>query len=105
MANYKVLIKPSAAKELEEVPDKDRQRIALSLAAFQCDHSHGRLQVHPQSHEELGEYGEGYHMTLVTVDEGVKSDYLTNRGGRHYQLPCEAFFKKRRDARWQTSKS
>ncbi len=35
MANYKVLIKPSAAKELESVPKNDRQRITdriLSLS-------------------------------------------------------------------------
>jgi len=34
VANYKVLIKPSAAKELEEVPDKGRRRVAERVAAL-----------------------------------------------------------------------
>ena len=31
MANYRLLIKPSAAKELEALPTKDRKRIATKL--------------------------------------------------------------------------
>ena len=31
MANYRLLIKPSAAKELEALPAKDRKRIAAKL--------------------------------------------------------------------------
>ena len=31
MASYKLLIKPSAAKELEAVPKKDRQRIVTKI--------------------------------------------------------------------------
>ena len=31
MASYKLLIKPSAAKELEALPDKDRKRTATKI--------------------------------------------------------------------------
>ncbi len=31
MASYRVLIKPSAAKELESVPTKDRRRLATKI--------------------------------------------------------------------------
>ena len=31
MASYKILIKPSAVKELEAIPEKDRQRIVYHI--------------------------------------------------------------------------
>ncbi len=31
MASYKILIKPSAVKELETIPEKDRQRIVYRI--------------------------------------------------------------------------
>ena len=34
MESYKILIKPSAAKELEALPKKDRARIAKRIAAL-----------------------------------------------------------------------
>ena len=34
MASYKILIKPSAAKELEALPRKDRSRIAARIASL-----------------------------------------------------------------------
>jgi mRNA interferase RelE/StbE len=34
VASYKVLIKPSAVKELELIPKKDRQRIAAKIQAL-----------------------------------------------------------------------
>lgn len=34
MASYRVLIKPSAAKELESVPSKDRRRVATRIKAL-----------------------------------------------------------------------
>ena len=37
MASYKLLIKPSAAKELESLPLKDRKRIAGKLHALASD--------------------------------------------------------------------
>ena len=37
MANYRLLIKPSAAKELEGIPKKDRKRIATRLQALASD--------------------------------------------------------------------
>jgi mRNA interferase RelE/StbE len=37
VANYRLLIKPSAAKELEAIPKKDRKRIAARLRALASD--------------------------------------------------------------------
>jgi len=37
VANYKLLIKPSAAKELEELPKKDRQRIVAKIRGLATD--------------------------------------------------------------------
>ena len=37
MASYKVLIKPSAAKELENLPAKPRQKIARKIQALAGD--------------------------------------------------------------------
>ena len=37
MANYRLLIKPSAAKELEAIPKKDRKRIATRLQTLASD--------------------------------------------------------------------
>ena len=37
MANYRLLIKPSAAKELEALPAKDRKRIAAKLQQLASD--------------------------------------------------------------------
>lgn len=34
MASYKILIKPSAVKELEQIPKKDRIRIALKISSL-----------------------------------------------------------------------
>ena len=34
MASYRLLIKPSAAKELEQIPKKDRQRIVARIDAL-----------------------------------------------------------------------
>jgi mRNA interferase RelE/StbE len=34
VANYKVLIKPSAVKELESIPKKDRQRITTKIGSL-----------------------------------------------------------------------
>lgn len=37
MANYRVLIKPSAAKELESIPLKDRRRMTVKIQALGSD--------------------------------------------------------------------
>ena len=37
MANYKLLIKPSAVKEIEALPVKDRRRIVMRIRALATD--------------------------------------------------------------------
>ena len=37
MANYELLIKPSAAKEIESLPRKDRQRVVAKIQSLVAD--------------------------------------------------------------------
>ncbi len=67
MAGYKLLIKPSAAKELEALPKKDRQRIVTKI--------HG-LSVEPRppgceklSSHDLYRVRQGNYRILYTVHD------------------------------------
>ena len=37
MGSYKILIKPSAAKEIEAIPQRDRQRIVARIQGLSCN--------------------------------------------------------------------
>ncbi len=67
MASYKLLIKPSAAKELEAVPKKDRQRIVTKIR---------NLSVEPRpsgcerlSGHDLYRVRQGNYRVLYTVQD------------------------------------
>ena len=67
MASYKLLIKPSAAKELEAVPKKDRQRIVARIR---------NLSVEPRppgcerlSGHDLYRVRQGNYRILYTVQD------------------------------------
>lgn len=60
MVGYKLLIKPSAAKELEAIGGKgDRQRIARRIQALADD-------PRPQGSEKLGGYNDRYRIRQGT---------------------------------------
>lgn len=59
MASYRVLIRPSAAKELEAIPERDRRRIAERIAALaQSPRPHGceKLSGREQYRIRQGDY-------------------------------------------------
>ena len=67
MASYKLLIKPSAAKELEALPKKDRQRIVTKIRS---------LSVEPRppgceklSGHDLYRVRQGNYRVLYTVQD------------------------------------
>ncbi len=67
MANYSLLIKPSAAKELEALPKKDRQRVVTKIQG---------LATNPRppgceklSGEDLYRVRQGNYRILYTLDD------------------------------------
>jgi mRNA interferase RelE/StbE len=68
VANYRLKIKPSAAKELQALPKKDRQRVALRVQALASN-------PRPEGCEKLsGQHNlyrvrQGDYRILYTVDD------------------------------------
>ena len=68
MAKYRVLIKPSAAKEIEAVDQKkDRQRIVSKILSLAED-------PRPPGHEKLAGRGDQYRVSFRPL-----SDHLLHR--------------------------
>jgi len=67
VASYRLLIKPSAAKELEALPKKDRQRIATKIQSLAHDpHPSGCEKL---SGHELYRVRQGNYRVLFTVQD------------------------------------
>jgi len=67
VASYKLLIKPSAAKELEAVPKKDRQRIVTKIRSLSVEPRQPgceRLSGH-----DLYRVRQGNYRVLYTVQD------------------------------------
>ena len=81
MGKYKVLIKPSALKELEAIPlKKDRQRIALKIKSLGDDPRPAgcqKLSGHDRFRLRLGQYRILYEICGIQLSQnqiiGVKS--------------------------------
>lgn len=82
MANYRLLIKPSAAKELEALPSKDRRRIATRI-------QHLAFEPRPAGTEKLSgqekyRLRQGNYRVLYSIDDAdlavviVKIDHRRN---------------------------
>ena len=59
MANYELRIKPSAVKELEKLPRKDRPKIAQKIRALASDprpHSSEKLSAEEKYRVRQGDY-------------------------------------------------
>ena len=87
MASYNVLIKPSAAKELDAVPRKDRQRLAKRIQAFAsnprprgCEKLSGqdRYRVRQGSDRVIYEV-QDQKLAVLVVKIGHRSDVLPLR--------------------------
>ena len=80
MASYNVFIKPSAAKELERIPLKDRRRVARRIAALAGD-------PRPPGCEKLtGENAfrirQGNYRIVYTVEDEVLTIVVIKVGNR-----------------------
>lgn len=71
MGNYKLLIKPSAVKEIETIPRKDRARI---LQRIQGLADNPRPQgCEKLSGEEKYRVRQGWYRIVYSVDEGARN--------------------------------
>lgn len=80
MASYSVLIKPSAAKELERIPLQDRRRIARRIAALGDD-------PRPSGCEKLAvveayRIRQGNYRVLYTIEDDVLTVVVIKVGDR-----------------------
>jgi mRNA interferase RelE/StbE len=70
VANYSLQIKPSAAKELEALPKKDRQRLAARIQALATDpRPPGCEKLSGQ--DNLYRVRQGDYRILYTVDDAA----------------------------------
>ena len=80
MANYRLLIKPSAAKELEALPAKDRKRIAAKpqrLASEPCPPGTEKL-----SGQEKYRLRQGDYRVVYSVDDNESAVLIVKIGHR-----------------------
>ncbi len=80
MASYRLLIKPSAAKELEAVPPKDRRRIASRI-------QHLASEPRPAGTEKLSgqekyRLRQGNYRVLYSVDDAKLTATIVKIGHR-----------------------
>lgn len=80
MASYKLLIKPSAAKELEALPPKDRKRIATRI-------QHLASEPRPAGTEKLSgqekyRMRQGNYRILYSVDDNQLALVIVRIGHR-----------------------
>jgi len=69
VANYNLQIKPSAAKELEVLPKKDRQRVAARIQALATDpRPKGSEQL---SGQDLYRVRQGNYRILYTINDAA----------------------------------
>lgn len=80
MASYRLLIKPSAAKELEALPPKDRRRIAAKIQ---------RLASEPRpagteklSGQEKYRLRQGAYRVLYSIDDAQSAVVIVKIGHR-----------------------
>jgi len=80
VASYKLLIKRSAAKELERLPPKDRKRVAAKMAA---------LSTNPRppggeklSGQEKYRIRQGDYRVLYKIDDGTQTVTIVAVGHR-----------------------
>jgi mRNA interferase RelE/StbE len=80
VASYEVLIKRSAAKELEALPTKDRRRIATKIQALANDPR--PPQVEKLSGEEKYRLRQGDYRVLYAIDDAARQVTVVKIGHR-----------------------
>ena len=80
MASYSVLIKPSAAKELERLPEKLRRQLAKRIAALA--ESPRPAGVEKLSGAELYRIRQGDHRAVYSIADAVLTVLVIRIGNR-----------------------
>ena len=80
MANYKLLIKPSAAKELEDLPAKERRRLAANTQKLASDpRPHGCEKL---SGQERYRIRQGSYRVLYAINDAERTVTVVKIGHR-----------------------
>ena len=80
MASYKLLIKPSAVKELEAVPAKDRRKVAAKIQALAADpRPHGSEKLSGQERYRLRQ---GDYRVVYAIDDDEGTVLVVKIGNR-----------------------
>jgi mRNA interferase RelE/StbE len=80
VASYKVLIKPSAVKELEAVPVKDRRKLAVKIQALAQDpRSPGSEKLSGQERHRLRQ---GDYRVVYAIDDAEHTVLVVKIGNR-----------------------
>ncbi len=80
MASYRVLIKPSAVKELEAVPAKDRRKLAAKIQGLAEDaRRHGSEKLSGQERYRLRQ---GDHRVVYAIDDTEQTVLVVKIGNR-----------------------
>ena len=80
MASYSLLIKPSALKELEAIPPKDRRRIVTRIEGLSADprpHSGEKLSGLEQYRVRQGDY-----RIVYSIEDAVLTIWVVSVGHR-----------------------
>ena len=80
MASYSALIKPSAAKELERLPDKLRRQVAKRIQAL-ADNPRP-VGVEKLTGEELYRLRQGDHRIVYSIEDAVLIVRVVRIGNR-----------------------
>lgn len=80
MASYSVLIKPSAAKELERLPDKLRRQVAKRIQALA--ENPRPLGVEKLTGEDLYRIRQGDHRVVYSIADAVLTVLVIRLGNR-----------------------
>ena len=80
MASYRVLIKPSAAKELERLPDKLRRQVAKRIQALA--ENPRPLGVEKLTGEDLYRIRQGDHRVVYSIADAVLTVLVIRLGNR-----------------------
>jgi mRNA interferase RelE/StbE len=80
VASYKLLIKPSAVKELEAVPAKDRRKVAAKIQAF-------AVEPRPPGSEKLSgqeryRLRQGDYRVVYAIDDAAHTVLVVKIGNR-----------------------
>jgi mRNA interferase RelE/StbE len=80
VASYKVLIKPSAVKEVEAVPAKDRRKLAAKIQGLAVDpRPHGSEKL---SGQERHRSRQGDYRVVYAIDDDAQTVLVVKIGNR-----------------------